>query len=76
MRTSSTDSDFDDSEDSIRNSDASMTNLHFRDDDIPVTELSEEECARIRYNSLSDDCMMFSEDEYSLFSNLCTRSAN
>ena len=36
MRTASTDSDFDDSEDSyIRNSDARMTNWHFRDVDFP-----------------------------------------
>ena len=38
--------------------------------------LSDEECARIRFNSLNDDCMKLSEEELFIFNNLSARSAS
>ena len=38
--------------------------------------LSDEECARIRFNLLNDDCMKLSEEELFIFNNLSARSAS
>ena len=56
-----TDSGLDDSEDSyLRNS----------------AVFSDEECVRIRFNLLNDDCMKLTEEELCLFNNLSARSAS
>ena len=38
--------------------------------------LSDEECARIRFNLLNDDCMKLTEEELFIFNNLSARSAS
>ena len=38
--------------------------------------LSDEECARIRFNLLTDDCMKLIEEELTLFNNLSAHSAS
>ena len=37
---------------------------------------SDEECARIRFNLLNDDCMKLTEEELTLFNNLSAHSAS
>ena len=56
-----TDSDFDDSEDSYLRSSVVFIN---------------EECERIRFNLLNDDCMKLTEEEICFFDNLSARSAS
>ena len=37
---------------------------------------SDEECSRIRFNLLNDDCMKLTEEELPIFNNLSARSAS
>ena len=71
-----TESEFNDSEDSyLRNSEACMASNY--EEQVPgLCVFSDEECARIRFNLLNDDCMKMNEEELGLFQNLSARSAS
>ena len=54
-----------------------MTNWYNNDEQFPVpTVLSDEECARIRFNLLNDDCMKLNDEDLCLFNNLSACSSS